>query len=186
MQIKRGNDRLVVLLPALCLAIKFPRIYWRNFWGTFVECGFSASWWYKELFKWSAVVTDGTMKHWLFRGIMNNWLEFIFYWQTKHEFLVPTYFSFFGLCNIQKLGISPKIEERDFYVQMVIITQDEAHGHHFCNPANFSYKDGKLQMLDYGDHRVQKVVVAFGKLIQDQFDINAKCPHDGIISGLRK
>jgi hypothetical protein len=62
-------------------------------------------------------------------------------------------------------------------------TRDKARGHHFNNTANYSYKNGKLQILDYGDPRVQKVVIEFGNVLQENFDINAKCPHDGIISG---
>jgi hypothetical protein len=39
-----------------------------------------------------------------FSGVMANWNEFIFYRRAKNPFVMPTYFSFLGLINIQKRG----------------------------------------------------------------------------------
>lgn len=36
----------------------------------------------------------------MFGGFMANWSEFIFFVKTRNKFLLPTYFSFFGLINI--------------------------------------------------------------------------------------
>ena len=137
----------------------------------------------KEIFEFG-IFSHGAVSSWLFRGIAENFCEFGFYLKTRHCFLLPTYFSLFGLINVQKLAIEPKINDRDLLHQMVTLTHDKANEHHYRNPANFSYQDGKLQILDYGDPDVQKVVKEFGKLLQEKFDINAKCPHNGIISGL--
>lgn len=44
----------------------------------------------------------GTFSEFLFAGIMTNWNEYRFYRRTKNPFLMPSYFSLFGLFNIQR------------------------------------------------------------------------------------
>ena len=182
MQIKKGTWRIAILLPELNIAIKLPRIYLRNAWKIIKKILTSKTWLRWQLFV-NTVYSEISLKQWLFRGIVENWQEFCFYQKTRHLFCVPTYFSLFGLFNIQKLGTEPKINNRDLHYQFVILTSNKARGHHYDNNANFSYQNGKLQILDYGAPRVQKVVIEFGNLLEEKFDINAKCPHDGIISG---
>jgi len=143
----------------------------------------SKTWLHWQLFK-STVYSEISLRQWIFRGIVENWQEFWFYQKTRNLFCVPTYFSFLGLFNIQKLGSEPKININDLHYQFVIFTNNEARGHHYDNNGNFSYQNRKLQILDYGSPKVQKVIIEFGALLQEKFDINAKCPHDGIISGL--
>lgn len=188
LEIKKGTWRIAILIPKLNIAIKLPRIYLKTAYKMALSRikykGFSRLMW-KEIFEFG-VYSPETILARLFKGIAENFGEFVFYLSTRHVFLLPTYFSVFGLINVQKLAIEPKINDRDLLYQMATLTYDKANGHHYRNPANFSYQNGKLQILDYGDPRVQRVVKEFGKILQEKFDINAKCPHNGIISGLRK
>ena len=46
--------------------------------------------------------SEGSPRYWLFRGMRCNWLEFIWYLRYRYNFMTPTYFSFFGLFNIQR------------------------------------------------------------------------------------
>jgi hypothetical protein len=178
MDFKKGNDRQVVLLPALGLAIKFPRIYLGDFFIRLFYVGLSLKFWKKEIFVRTAQGQDGTMKHWLFRGIMNNWLEFCYYVRTRQTFLVPTYFSFFGLINFQQFSESCLMDDQEFWDQLVALTDreiardEDVDMHHFSNPGNFSCQGNKWRIIDYGDVGVQATLAKYGQKILSNFDPN--------------
>ena len=163
-------------MPRLNIAIKLPRIYLRNGFGTIVtylRARRPMVFYKKEIFSWT-VYHDATIKSWSFRGIVDNRHEYVFYQKTKNPFLLPTYFSFFGLFNIQKLGNELKIDSIDLWCQLYEITEGLVFkcSHHFTFAGNFSLKNGKIQILDYGDPRVQEVIEKDGLLIQEKFDLN--------------
>jgi hypothetical protein len=177
MEVKRGNDRLVILIPSLQIALKFPRIYLHNAWDNIASCFTDKGHWKYELFKWTTQA-DGTLKHWLFRGIMANWLEFCYYMSTRYSFIVPTYFSLFGLVNIQQFSEPCSFNSSDFLSQLVDSTDQEicrdpdVNGHHFMKSANFSLQGGKWRAIDYGAIDAQATLTKYGKKIQDNFDPN--------------
>jgi hypothetical protein len=111
-------------------------------------------------------------KNWLFGGIMANWREFVFFHKTKHPFLLPTRFSFFGLFNIQTAGEPCLIKYVDLWCQLYELTDGKvfADSHHFENPNNFCFNGGVLRMLDYGSKRTHKVIADFGEKILKSFD----------------
>lgn len=171
MQIKRGTWRIVLLIPALGIAIKFPRIYWRKSWGTIklITIKRSKSW--KALLG-KTLYSELSLKQWMLRGIGENWREFLFYRKTKHLFCEPTYFSLFGLINLQKFGTACLMNDYDFFIHLIILTNGKVwrSPHHFSNSGNFAFTKGKLTILDYGNLKVQEVVSEYGQKIWEEFD----------------
>ena len=114
------------------------------------------------------------VKYLLFFGIMANLNEFIFYRKTKNIFVMPTYFSFFGLINIQKRG-----KEIDFWNYLDIwryICHNSANEDQpFCSPHSFSKKENfcldgdKLKMLDYGSRHVNNFLILNGERLFNNF-----------------
>jgi len=179
MQIKKGRDRIVFILPIIGIVIKIPIIHFLRV----IEHHFS-------LFKSRNIYKKGTIKKiffmyfegdfeyrhcfkgTIFGGIHSNWLEYVFWRRTKNPFLKPTYFSLFGLINIQKYGAICTLKEVDLHCQLYEMTDGRVfdNGHHFCNPANYTLESDQLQMVDYGNSRVYRVIVRYGKKITTKFD----------------
>ena len=172
MQIKKGDDRVVVVFPELGFVLKFPVI---RLWIVFRQT---------ILFIWNRDFTS-IQKHWmypmrawggfrglLFKGLAANWSEFWFYWQTRNRFLQPTYFSFFGLLNIQRFGTPCSLKGADLWCQLHEMTNRKVwdDSHHFAEPSNFCLIDGKLRMLDYGSPASRGVVTLYGEKIFELFD----------------
>lgn len=106
-------------------------------------------------------------------GLMANWNEFIFWLKTRNKFLLPTYFSFFGLINIQKKGEVLIWEEGDFFVFLQRNSKEKdqvfVDSHSFDNPQNFCIDNGKLKMIDYGSRHCRSFVVENWEQIQNNF-----------------
>lgn len=172
MQIKKGNDRIVILLPSLGIAIKLPAIHlWR---AICLFCGRIKNGKWKRLkrdWKWPIEAPWG-FKKFLFRGFVVNWRELRFYSQTRNPLLQPTYFSLFGLFNIQKAGEPCQLESINLWCQLREITDNavDADKHHFSNPRNFCFNNGTLRMLDYGSRQSQEVILKFGAKIVQSFN----------------
>ena len=170
MKIKKGHYRIVLVLPFLGIAIKFPIVHVL---GTMKTVFFLA----KEM-KWKTIrmlftfKSDLGFRKRLFGGILDNWREFTFFLKTRHPFLQPTYFSFFGLFNVQKVSEQCDIKYVDLWCQLYELTNGRVwdDSHHFENPDNFCFRDGKLRMLDYGSSRTHRVVIEYGQKILDSFN----------------
>lgn len=173
MQIKKGTWRIVLLIPALGIAIKFPRIYCHKAFGNFKRILKNKIMRHHEIYDFS-VYTPGSFKQWMFWAIMVNWLEWRFYQKYHHQFCVPTYFSFFGFLNVQQLVSACKMDRYDFCQQFQFFPncQPLRANHHFTNPENFTLDSGKLQILDYGDPKAQGFILEVGDLVQSRFDPN--------------
>ncbi len=110
----------------------------------------------------------------LFGGIMANWNEYLFYRETKNSFVMPTYFSLFGLINIQKRG-----QEITFWsytdVWMYICHNSANKNQPFCNSHSFAEKENfcldgdKLKMLDYGSRHVHNFLRLNGNNLFNNF-----------------
>lgn len=112
-----------------------------------------------------------TSKTFLWDVIINNWQEYKMYRQNKLPMLMPTYFSLFGLINIQKTGTPIDIDELDFEWQIYKITNNDLYCdiHHLGNPDNFVMLDGKIMIVDY-NFRLKDFLEKHGKTIQEKFD----------------
>ncbi len=109
----------------------------------------------------------------MFGGFMANWNEFIFFVKTRNKFLLPTYFSFFGLINIQKKGNVLNWKDGDFFVFLQnnskIKDQIFVDAHSFDNPQNFYLDNGKLKMIDYGSRHCRSFILENWEQIQNNF-----------------
>ena len=168
MQISRGHTRTVIIFENF--VVKLPRIHfrralgslWRSFRGGYLS----------KCLKYDIEVYSSPRRL-LFRGILENWREFRFYHRSRSRFLVPTYFSLFGMLNIQKRGNRTKIKDVNLWCQLCEMTNNEvwADGHTFSNANNFCDDDGKLMMVDYGNARIHDVLDKYGDKIFKDFDL---------------
>lgn len=160
MKIKRGRQRVVIIIPRLGFVVKFPRVYMKR------ALGIAQKWGWKKFlydFKFSTQ-SMGSPRYFLFGGIVANWQEFMFFLKTRHPFLQPTYFSLLGIVNIQRYG-----RPCDNFVEIInlfdsisreIVYQDL---HCFTSPENFCLDEqGRVRMVDYSQKKTQQVIRRWG------------------------
>lgn len=112
----------------------------------------------------------------LLGGIMANYHERQFYKRTKNPFVMPTYFSFFGLFNIQKRG--KKIDFWDMYGIWGYVyhnsqnpNQPFCDGHTLADPKNYCTDNGKLKLVDYGNRQVAEFLKINGENLYNNFKL---------------
>lgn len=120
----------------------------------------------------------------LFSPIKKNWSEFMFYQKTRHKFCAKTYFSLFGLFNIQERVIYlngsdvktpyvfPRIKEYHYILKGIFSGREkEVESHTFFNPNNFGFSKRRYEFvcLDYEDSQVQSNILEFGDRLQEVF-----------------
>lgn len=130
MYTSKGASRTVKVFQKIVL--KFPRIYLKRA-GKRTYKSLRDGYFWKSI-KWGPYSHFSPMRF-LFKGFFDNWLEFYYYQKIKSPFLQPTYFSLFGLMNIQKTGTKPNISPDNFLYQLLEITNGEiiVDGHVFEN-----------------------------------------------------
>ena len=170
MRFCNGTTRFVIVFA--WLAVKFPKM---QIW-TFLELMYCAVKYYcpeKDAHNIGIVgcLFDEAIlwcRPLLYESIISNWQEFIFY----HRLCEPTYFSLFGLINIQR--VSPDIKgfnEETFWAEMEKVDRRiEQDTHHFKYVENFSVRDGKIFMRDYGSVQTQDTILLFGDKITKHFE----------------
>lgn len=179
MYIKKGRDRLVVVLPRLGVVVKFPLIR--------ILVALRVAWLYMRRpthfvqnlrFELDLPVEHmlSGIKGALARGVVNNWREWQLYRTTNHALLEPTYFSMLGFLNVQKYDAPYSGTSQALWAQLLELTDGAvwADVHHFCNPANFCVRRGTLLMVDYGGSKGVPVILAYGDKIRESFDPTLK------------
>ena len=178
MQIKKGQNRIVLLFPSVKIVIKVPIIHLLTVIHSIFINRRRRDWKFLRINITSPLCGKYRgyrgYRAYLFLGIVCNWNEFWFFWKTRNFFLQPTYFSFFGLFNIQKLGIKCAVTRVNLWDQLKIISDKlvEKDYHHFSVPKNFTLDKGKLRILDYGDQKTQEIILECGKKIFNEFNPN--------------
>jgi hypothetical protein len=172
--IKRGQDRLVLVLPALKIAVKFPIIHLFLALRDFKH--FSQEWGALKKYLMFPIETEAGLKGYLSRGVLSNWNEFWFYLKTRNPFLQPTYFSFFGFLNIQKCDEPCQSSDDNLWRQFIEIAGNSIcqDPHHFYNHQNFCVYKNRLRMLDYGNRQVRDIITRHGTEIYEKFDVMIK------------
>lgn len=157
-EIRKGSTRVVWVFPRLCFAIKFPLIHLKRLLREYYMRDPA------ELLQWFqdySVECMLTPKWYLFKGLRDNWMEFVFFvrhWRTP--FLFPTYFSFFGLFNITPFG--EEVPEDDkYWSRMLDVTDEDVlnDNHHFSEDRNFCFYKGRWRMRDYGSRVTRELIV---------------------------
>jgi len=171
MRLRKGRSRIVLVFPSLGIAIKIPFIHFISgihFLLLMAREGHLRWEWNRSM------ESMESSKELLFKGIADNWREYWFFIKSRNPFLLPSYFSFFGLFNIQQVGQVCTTESSVLWRQLVELTAGATSksSHHFVNPENFCFVGKKLRILDYGSPRVQQVISKFGIKITNEFDPN--------------
>lgn len=169
MEIKKGQNRVVLIFPKLKIAIKFPLV---RFYLTIKELFCYKNDWDLLRKRCTWPIEAPGFKRFLLGGAYANWNEFYFYLKTRHPFIQPTYFSLFGLLNVQMYDEPCRAEWTNFFTQLDELTDRKASEdpHHFANPRNFCLHDGKLRMLDYGGRKARDVITRYGVTIHKKFN----------------
>ena len=162
MEIRRGSYRTVFVLKKI--VVKIPKQIYP---------------WLKMFFKWlPRMIIAGRLKRhirYCFESVFENWSEFVFYRKNKsYKLLVPTYFSAFGLINIQRYCEPLKMSHHDVWCQLLekcgdVVWKDS---HAFSNIDNFGVHEGKIQMVDYGSEETQEVLAICAEKIFSDFDFS--------------
>ncbi len=179
MMLKKGTTRIVLLLPKLGIVVKFPKFRIKIFVEDFFRMVLIL---YKFFFDKN--LTEGQKNAvinmlnlyfcghtyqpysgawYLFIGIRENWRELVFFRANKeNSFLLPTFFSFFGLFNICPFvdtlenNFDSVIQKELFYtVEGYKIFND---GHHFDEGKNFCFYNGTLRIIDYGGYKTEIII----------------------------
>jgi hypothetical protein len=169
MRIHKGKTRIVFVFPGLGVVVKLPIIQPKKAIDKFIMYQKRFGWKLtRQYLSWPAETPFG-FKWLMFLGILCNWREFIYYVRTHNPFLQPTYFSLFGLLNIQLYG---EVSNIDFGYQLDDLTdwQIRDDPHHFSNSGNFCFYKGKARMLDYGNPKCWETIEKYGEKIVKEFD----------------
>lgn len=163
----KGKTRSVIILSSLGVVIKIPifipKVYVKvasdAVWDSFSKSKSISD------FLTLALTNDYSARRYVWKtyvtaGIEANIREFIFWNKHRGEnFLVPTYFSFFGLINIMPLGESI-LTHPGLMCLWGRLTNDQCRedDHHFVNNRNFVVFEGRLCSCDYGNVLTQTVL----------------------------
>jgi len=186
MYIAQGHRRIVLVIPRLGIVLKFPIIRINVFLsdGLFVIKRRN----FRNFIKWLFVYTPDQYfgaRNRLFGGIVDNQRE---YWLSTYypmQIIQPTYFSFFGLINIQKAGEPlDQTEATDFFSFLLQYVKDKHEdyrllfslGHHI-EIVNFcTNNDDSIRIVDYGNPRLWWYLMLYGDQIIE--DYKAIFKHD--------
>ncbi len=110
-------------------------------------------------------------------GIKANKQEYRFYKKTKNVFVTPTYFSIFGLLNVQKR--CQKItfwEDKDVWNYINDNSQNKhqpwCDNHTLSEIENFCINENnKLQIVDYGNKALEPFLILNGENLFKNFKI---------------
>ncbi|MFM2374801.1 MAG: hypothetical protein RLZZ234_796 [Candidatus Parcubacteria bacterium] len=115
-----------------------------------------------------------TLKRALFHGLVSNWRERRYYKESdgaRRKLLQPTYFSLFGLLNIQKHGAPMTVNGELVYKAYFDVVGPPVNkdGHHFFCASNFHHTGEGVVFLDYGSLVTQDILTKYGEEIQRRF-----------------
>ena len=181
----RGNTRNVILLFPLSIALKFPRFdFFKAMKNLFKitslylqsqifddedlekDLQWRIKWVLKGHYERSGI---GCINYLLFRGIMANWNERKFFLEdSSNPLLIQTYFSLFGLINIQPIVIPIQQYSIGLYNKLCLIVDDKKELHncdsHAWEDGNFTQReDGSVALYDYGSSKAWPFVKKYGR-----------------------
>lgn len=172
MQIKYGTSRIVLLLPMLGLAIKFPRVYARIAFGNMWDFVRNRQWSDLYAFFFEYDYEQTSFSYFILKGFIDNLSERRFYRRTRNSYAWPTFFSLYGALNIQILGNTLGRESKSIYKKIYSIVGQNIirDGHCFENGENFCRsKDGNVYLLDYASRTSQEILSKHGEELRSAF-----------------
>lgn len=171
-----GSNRVVVDLIKLGFVVKLPIVRGillaQSLYVLLKKSSFIPFW------RWVCYPMDSCglcgIKRLAFKGFADNWREFAFSRFERHPFAQTTYFSLFGLVNVQKRGDPLGMDYWDFRRQVERLIGQKlfySDPHHFASMQNFCLHDGRLRMVDYGSPKTRKVIRERGMHVYLNFKI---------------
>jgi len=160
MYTRRGKNRFVIVFPKLGIAVKLPLVHAIRAARDFLTYGFKPP--------FPGEYNKSLTEH-LFKGMGDNWREFTYYLRTRHPFLHETYFSLFGLFNIQRAGVPCGRSMQELWTEIDSLTSGDAFAdaHHFANVSNFCHVGDHLKIIDYGHPKTQEIIDKYGSKLYD-------------------
>lgn len=165
------ESRFVVLVPRLGISIKLPRIHTREILTELKILIRRKQWRELCIFLFSSVYQTNSLSNLLFRGVLANQSEFEFYYETRNPFVWPTYYSLWGILNIQGIGRNIERAEMIEVFKIVIETSgDEIEDWHiFVNEENYRLSsEGKIYLAHYATQNCQHVLAKYGTELREQ------------------
>ena len=158
MNFRLGATRFVVLVGNV--AIKFPRLRPLRPFVRLLEILRKKEGVRDNLEKYDKSIVIATLQY-LFSGVVTNYWEHRFYKENSNiSILVPTYYSFFGLLNVQKRGKPIDDSSRSKWETVQAKLADKGLlPHDLFEEKNCCTIDGKIQLFDYGDAWARKLLV---------------------------
>lgn len=176
--VRIGSNRVVVEFVSFGLVLKFPIIHLVLLYHSIR--GFFRGTACVSFFHWCIYPMDSEgflgFRRLVFKGAADNWREYWFYLAEQHPFAQPTYFSLFGLMNIQLRGDPILIERKEFRRQLELFIGEQvlySDPHHFASIGNFCVSGGKLRILDYGSLKTQRIIRERGMCVYRNFQIKS-------------
>lgn len=193
---KEGISRIVILMPRLGIVLKIARcnplkaiklilitlsLFPSDMGKSYVLSPAKAWWWRRTYYFKHGICgpikfrCEHSFLYLLFRGVVANTSEFIFYLRNRNNpFLIPTYFSLFGIINIQPLQRDVCTSKDKVFQHLAKFTEFNElfkHGPHtFAEESNFCVnKDGKLCVLDYAGKGAQNMFLKYGQQFNSKF-----------------
>lgn len=112
----------------------------------------------------------------LLAGIMANRQEWQFSRQSRNPFIMPTYFSFFGLFNVQKAGLPISFwDNLDVWCYVCTNSQNEKQpwcdNHSLYELENYCLDGRQLKMVDYGSRFLAPFLEINGERLSQNFKL---------------
>lgn len=192
---KEGTSRIVVIVPKLGIVLKIARInLLKAIFLILIAFGFERGFQFNKVIKikvWlrqrkyyfkhgifgpTIRAPEPSLSYFLFRGLACNLSEFIYYLRNRNNnFLIPTYFSIFGIVNIQSLQKDVCNSDDKVFQHLTKFTERNElfkHSPHtFAEQSNFCVdKEGKLCVLDYAAKGLQKMAKKYGDRFHSPFE----------------
>jgi hypothetical protein len=180
--LRKGTTRKVVLIHSLNIVLKFPAFdiklgiklvlkVLHLILSVYIFKDDSKKWELRHQCKYwlfRHYEIPNTLSYYLFRGLFANINEARFWlFHRKNPLMIPTYFSLFGLVNIQPIVKPIKNCSVGIWHKLYKLTDipKEMSGHdaHAWEDKNFTQKgDGSIALYDYGSSRAFPMIKKYG------------------------
>ena len=161
-RIAHGTWRAAIIVPALGIAVKVPKVRIRTIWKR-----------YKDISSVKALVDEfrEDVKYWehpasvpmcVFGGWLMNLKEAWFSFSTgSNQVVLPTYASLFGLANLMPAGRPHEVTGSKLWnTALSVASWDELDSHAWSEAGNFVRdQTGRIRLVDYGDRRTQQTIL---------------------------
>jgi hypothetical protein len=158
MQFRSGRTRSVILVGKYAIKIARFRVFRQV--GRLVEHSISGRVGV-ELRKFDSNILKAGLKY-IFIGIWSNRAELYLYRKYGEKApLAPTYYSFFGIINIQKRGQELDGDFLNLVTKNHLWTRNDSETADLRRPEQFCVIEGKIVLADYGKYDIEPIIASY-------------------------